>query len=146
MFAATLGTILYPACRFLRPRAGTVSGASEVVAPFRVDELPHAPGNPFNFGGKPCLVVLTPQGARRLSQRERLQAEDVKAFNAICTHTECTVAYRADRGDIFCGCHEGVYDHNGRNVSGPPPRPLESYKVALRGAPGKEEIIISRES
>jgi hypothetical protein len=33
---------------------------------------------------------------------------------------------------------------NGHNVSGPPPRPLEMYKVTLRGKPGQEEIIVSR--
>jgi hypothetical protein len=33
---------------------------------------------------------------------------------------------------------------NGHHVSGPPPRPLEAYKVTLRGEPGQEEIVISR--
>jgi Rieske Fe-S protein len=56
------------------------------------------------------------------------------------------VAYRAEEGDLFCACHEGVYDLNGRNVSGPPPRPLEQYKVTLRGDPGQEEILVSREA
>ena len=59
---ATLVAIFYPVVCFLRPRRATVSGALEVVAPFKVNELPQAPGNPFNFGGKPCLVVLTPDG------------------------------------------------------------------------------------
>jgi hypothetical protein len=31
-------------------------------------------------------------------------------------------------------------------VSGPPPRPLESYKVVLSGEPGREEIIVTRAS
>ena len=132
---ATLGVFFYPIARFLRPRAVTKSGALEVVAPFRVHELkPDVNGewpSPFNFGGKPCLVVRTANG-------------EVKAFNAICTHTDCTVKYRADKGDIFCSCHGGVYDTNGRNVSGPPPRPLDAYKVILRGKPGQEEIIVTR--
>ena len=130
----TAGAILYPIARFLRPRAQTSSGALEVVAPFRVDELrPDANGEwpaPFNFGGKPCLIVRTDNG-------------EVKAFNAVCTHTDCTVKYRVDQGDIFCTCHGGVYNTHGQNVAGPPPRPLESYKVILRGAEGKEEIIVT---
>jgi Rieske Fe-S protein len=69
---------------------------------------------------------------------------EVRALNGVCTHVECTVQYRADKGDIFCACHNGVYDLNGRNVSGPPPRPLEMYRVALRGKPGQEEIVVSR--
>ena len=73
-----------------------------------------------------------------------LRSDDVRAFNAICTHVDCTVQYRSETGDIYCSCHEGLYDLNGRNVSGPPPRPLEIYKVALRGKPGQEEIVVSR--
>jgi Rieske Fe-S protein len=144
--AATVVAIFYPVAWFLRPRKATVSGALEITAPFKINELPAAKANPFDFAGKPCLIVLSAEGAKRLAGGERLQADDVHAFNAICTHLDCTVKYRPEKGDIFCDCHSGVYDPNGRNVSGPPPRPLESYKVALRGEPGREEIIVSRES
>lgn len=144
--SATVIAIFYPVVCFLRPRKATVSGALEVVAPFRVDKLNNAADNPFDFGGKPCLVVLTPSGARRLNAGERLRPDDVRAFNAICTHVECTVEYRSDRRDIFCNCHNGVYDLNGKNVAGPPPRPLEMYQVTLRGEAGKEEIVVSRKA
>jgi Rieske Fe-S protein len=143
---ATLVAIFYPVFRFLKPRRATVSGALEVVAPFKLKDLAQTTGNPFDFAGKPCLVVLTAEGSQRLAQGEPLQTDDIKAFNAVCTHVECTVAWRKDEGDIFCACHDGVYDLNGHNVSGPPPRPLETYKVALRGEPGEEEIVVSRES
>jgi Rieske Fe-S protein len=144
--SATVVAIFYPVACFLRPRRATVTGAQEVVAPFKVNELPNAPGNPFNFGGKPCLVVLTPDGLKRRSAGERLQPDDVRAFNAVCTHVQCTVMYRPDREDIFCACHDGIYDLNGKNVSGPPPRPLEMYQVTLRGDSGKEEIVVSRKT
>ncbi|OHB84716.1 MAG: hypothetical protein A2V98_21580 [Planctomycetes bacterium RBG_16_64_12] len=142
--AATAAAVFYPVVRFLWPRPATVSGAQEMAAPFRVNQLPNAEGNPFNFGGKPCLVVLSADGAKRLARGEPLRTDDVRAFNAICSHVDCTVQYRPEKGDIFCNCHDGVYDLNGRNVSGPPPRPLEAYKVTLRGEPGQEEIIVSR--
>jgi Rieske Fe-S protein len=133
----TLAVLLYPVALFLRPRRQTASGAQEVVAPYTVDGLkPDAKGNwpaPFNFGGKPCLVIRTRDG-------------DVRAFNAVCTHVDCTVEFRADKEEIICNCHNGVYDLNGKNVSGPPPRPLELYRVALRGPAGKEEIVVSRNS
>lgn len=144
--AATVVAIFYPVARFLRPHAATLSGALEIVAPFKVNQLPNAPGNPFNFGGKPCLVVLTPDGAKRQSASEPLRPDDVRAFNAVCTHVDCTVRYRAEKGDIFCSCHDGVYDLNGRNIAGPPPRPLETYKVTLRGDRGQEEIVVSRQT
>ncbi|HLN32555.1 MAG TPA: ubiquinol-cytochrome c reductase iron-sulfur subunit [Gemmataceae bacterium] len=132
--AATVAVLLYPVARFLRPRKQMQSGALEVVAPFRLNQLKLQAQPPFDFDGKPCLVVCTPEG-------------EVRAFNAVCTHLDCTVGFRADHGDIFCQCHLGVYDLHGRNVSGPPPRSLEAYKVTLRGdkdKPGQEEIIVSR--
>ncbi len=155
VIAATLAALFYPVVRFLRPREATTSGAPEVVAPYTPNQLkPDAEGHwprPFNFGGKPCLLVLTPDGAKRLDGGQKLLDGDIKAFNAICTHLDCTVEYRPEKADIFCNCHNGVYDVNGTNVSGPPPRPLEKYKVTLRetgkpgqGKPGQEEIVVSR--
>ena len=153
--AATLAALFYPVVRFLRPREAATSGAQEVVAPYRPSELKPDAGRgprPFNFGGKPCLLVLTPDGAKRLDGGQKLLDGDVKAFNAICTHLDCTVEYRPDKADIFCNCHNGVYDLNGTNISGPPPRPLEAYKGTLRDTakpgetakPGQEEIVVSR--
>jgi cytochrome b6-f complex iron-sulfur subunit len=137
----TLAALFYPVVRFIWPRPATTSGSPEVVAPFRPNELKPDPDGTwparftFNFGGKPCLVVRTPDG-------------QIKAFNAVCTHVECTVEFRASKGDIFCNCHNGLYDLNGHNVSGPPPRPLEVYKVDLQGEPGvkpgEEKIVVSR--
>jgi Rieske Fe-S protein len=144
--SATAIAILYPVARFLRPRRATASGALEMVAPYKPKELVNTSAKPFNFVGKPCLLVLLPEGAKRLAQGQRLQADDIRAFNGVCTHVACTVKYRVTEGDIFCNCHDGVYDLEGRNVSGPPPRPLETYKVSLRGEPGQEEIVVSRQS
>ena len=51
------------------------------------------------------------------------------------------------QGGNFCNCHNGLYDINGRNIAGPPPRPLEVYQaVKGSGKPGQEEIIISRKA
>ena len=144
--ASTVFAIFYPVFRFLRPRRATVSGALELVAPFKINEILTSKANPFNFGGKPCLIVLTPEGAKRLKAGERLRPDDVRAFNAVCTHVDCTVKYRADHDDIFCSCHEGTYDLNGKNIAGPPPRPLKTYKVALRGEAGKEEIVVAHQT
>lgn len=131
----TVAAITYPILAYLRPRRATGALGVEMVAPYRVDQLvPDANGQwppPFDFGGKPCMLVKTPDGT-------------VRAFNAVCTHLDCTVAFRQAEGDIFCNCHNGVFDLEGRNVSGPPPRPLQQYKVALRGKSGQEEIIVSR--
>jgi cytochrome b6-f complex iron-sulfur subunit len=42
------------------------------------------------------------------------------------------VAYQPEQKRIFCACHGGVYDANsGKNISGPPPEPLDVYKVLV---------------
>jgi Rieske Fe-S protein len=69
---------------------------------------------------------------------------ELRAFNAVCTHLNCTVQYRADTSQIWCACHNGIYDLGGNVVSGPPPRPLEPYVVNLRGEPGQEDVVVSR--
>jgi Rieske Fe-S protein len=50
------------------------------------------------------------------------------------------VQYKKELGLIWCACHNGKYDLNGRNVSGPPPRPLDEYRVTIQGG----EIMISK--
>jgi cytochrome b6-f complex iron-sulfur subunit len=139
--AATLAAVFYPVARFVWPREATESGAAEKIAPIsfgelRADAEGHWPkAATFDFNGKPCLVIKT-------------ENDELKAFNALCTHVDCTVEYRADKKDIFCNCHNGVYDLNGHNVAGPPPRPLEVYKVTKRpkegGKLGEEEIVVAR--
>ena len=51
---------------------------------------------------------------------------------------------QADTSQLWCACHNGLYDLGGNNVSGPPPRPLESFTVNLRGEPGQEDVVISK--
>ncbi len=71
---------------------------------------------------------------RDLSQREivlvRTQ-EGLKALSTVCTHLGCKVYWEPDKNRFFCPCHEGVFDVNGNVVSGPPPRPLESFPVEV---------------
>jgi menaquinol-cytochrome c reductase iron-sulfur subunit len=46
------------------------------------------------------------------------------ALSATCTHLGCNVRWREETNQFVCPCHAGVYDENGDNVSGPPPKPL----------------------
>lgn len=54
-------------------------------------------------------------------------------YSAICTHLACAVLWRAERGsegELYCPCHEGVFDaRTGDVTAGPPPRGLP--KVVL---------------
>lgn len=56
----------------------------------------------------------------------------LRAFDAACTHLRCMVAWDGGEANFKCRCHGGVFSRDGRNVSGPPPRPLASIPVSLR--------------
>ena len=119
-------SFLYPLLRYLIPPPAVDLGSDTVIAG-RVGELKRNSGKIFRFGSKPGLLILTAEG-------------EYRALSATCTHLDCTVQYRGDLHEIWCACHNGLYDLNGRNISGPPPRPLEAYDVHVRG----EEIVVNR--
>lgn len=124
--AASIASFLYPALKFmLPPRTGELDTGTVVAA--KVAEVKLNSGKIFKFGNKPGLLVHTSTG-------------EWKAFSAVCTHLNCTVQFREDQQRIWCACHNGFYDLNGKNVSGPPPRPLEEFQVHIRG----DEVVVTR--
>ncbi|MEZ5293489.1 MAG: Rieske (2Fe-2S) protein [Vicinamibacterales bacterium] len=122
--------VLQPVRRFLVPPKGGEAETESAVAA-QLNELPPNSGKVFPFGSRPAIVVRTPDG-------------ELRAFSAVCTHLDCTVQYKADTSQLWCACHNGIYDLAGNNVSGPPPRPLEALKVNVRGEAGREEVVVSR--
>ena len=111
--------VLYPIARYLVPPKAPEAATRRVVAAKR-DEVPPGGFKIFPFGGEPGILIRGKDGAYR-------------ALSAVCTHLGCTVQLRPDGQSIWCACHNGLYDLEGRNVSGPPPRPLESYVVHVIG-------------
>ena len=112
--------------RYLVPPKASDLGSDSVVAG-RVGELKPNSGKIFRFGNRPGLLIRTASG-------------EYRAMSATCTHLSCTVQYRDDLRQVWCACHNGKYDLNGRNISGPPPRPLEGFEVQVRG----DEIFVRR--
>jgi len=120
-------SVFYPIVKYLIPPKLAEPTTFSVTVPWKGSELKANSGRIFRFGSRPGLLVKTPAG-------------ELRAFSAICTHLDCTVQYREDRQDIYCACHNGVYDLNGKNVSGPPPRPLDPLKLNVRG----DQIIVMK--
>lgn len=56
------------------------------------------------------------------------------ALSSKCTHKGCQVLWLPSRNVFRCPCHGGTFDGNGKNVSGPPPSPLKSFKVKVDGS------------
>ena len=124
--AALGASVLYPIARYLVPPKSPEAATRRVVAA-KQDELPPGGFKIFPFGGEPGILIRTAEG-------------QYKAFTAVCTHLGCTVQYKPGEHAIWCACHNGLYDLEGRNVSGPPPRPLEAYVVHVAGG----EVVVER--
>ncbi len=109
--------LLYPLCRYVWGTAG-VEPESILLKDF-VEPMPHQAVF-FKYGPRPAFCFKTETG-------------DLRAFTAVCTHLNCTVQYDPANSRIWCACHQGVFDLEGKNVSGPPPRPLRRYYLERKG-------------
>ena len=56
---------------------------------------------------------------------------DFTVMSNVCTHLGCRVRWIADRQEFFCPCHNGVFDKDGKVVSGPPPRSLDRFEAKV---------------
>jgi Rieske Fe-S protein len=119
--------VFYPVARYLVPPEVGESTAGTVTLPIKPEDVKPNTGQIFKFGSRPGILVRTPAG-------------ELRAFTAICTHLNCTVQYRPDLSHIWCACHNGHYDLNGKNIQGPPPRPLDAFVVNVRGS----QIVVSK--
>jgi Rieske Fe-S protein len=81
-----------------------------------------------------CLLIRTEEGS-------------LLAYSQSCTHLSCAVVPRIKEGVLHCPCHEGYFDlRTGKNIAGPPPRPLPRIELAIEGddvyAVGVEERTV----
>jgi cytochrome b6-f complex iron-sulfur subunit len=124
---ASFVSFLYPVLRYIVPPVSSEPSLSEIELDVKASDILPNSGRIVPFSGKPVILFRTAAG-------------ELKALTATCTHLACTVQYRGDRSDIWCACHNGVYDANGTNISGPPPKPLTKLDVAVRG----DKVVIRR--
>ena len=124
---AFLASALYPVTRFLIPPRVEESTAASVALDLKAAAVRPNSGQIFKFGKQPGILVRPPAG-------------ELRAFTAVCPPLQCTVQYREDLQHIWCACHNGHYDLGGKNIAGPPPRPLEQYTANVRG----DKIVVSR--
>ncbi len=122
----TFWAVAYPVILYVLPPPLPKGRGKGAVLAGRVSQLPAGSGVVFALGTKPAILVHTPDGAWR-------------AFSARCTHLSCTVRYREDAAMLWCPCHDGRFDLTGKNVGGPPPRPLPEHSVVVKG----DEVYVS---
>ena len=123
---ATIAAFIYPVVRYLLPPKRPNVSQDTVVAA-KTGELAPNSAKVFRFGAAPAILVNTPEGK-------------LVALTAVCTHLACTVRFEAETETLFCPCHNGRFDLGGNVLSGPPPRPLETFAVTVSGT----DIVVSR--
>jgi len=82
---------------------------------------------PFAWGGKLGLFFRREDG-------------DFLALKGVCTHMECNITYKPEDKKFYCPCHKGWFDEHGKNIEGPPPKPLEIFDYHVED----EKLIIAK--
>lgn len=111
------GTYAAAVLSYLAPAKKAAKGTGPVDAG-PLDQIPVGQGKVVQADSGPVLVVNTETG--------------VVALSAACTHLGCIVIWNAEKKQVDCPCHAGVFDLKGNVVSGPPPRSLPSVPVAVQ--------------
>lgn len=116
----------YSFLRYIWPSKATIGeekGSEQATIPSV--ELPVGEAKLLRYAGRPVIVVRTDE-------------RSVSALSAVCTHLGCIVKWDRSRGQLACPCHAAFFDSKGNVISGPAPRPLESYPAKL----GMDTIVI----
>ncbi len=119
-------SVFYPVAKFLVPPVITGPDVNSVEVGL-LSEFKKGMSKIIRMGRKPILVFRQKNG-------------DVKALEATCTHLDCNVQFKSETEQIWCACHNGYYDTQGRNISGPPPRPLGQFPIVLKD----DKIIVTK--
>lgn len=105
---------LYALGRFAFPTLGkepdfVVLNAADFTA------IPRNSTKAFAWGGKLGLIF-------------KKDNNELVALKGVCSHMECNIVYKPENKRFYCPCHKGWFDENGKNVEGPPPKPLEFFE------------------
>jgi cytochrome b6-f complex iron-sulfur subunit len=112
-----LGAFTYPLFRFLLPVESAVK-AKSIILP--KSDLPVDATKDMMIGPTPVIIINT-------------KDKGLIAFSKVCTHLGCLVKYDRQRQLFICPCHAGIFDLEGKVISGPPPKPLQKFAVRVEG-------------
>lgn len=117
---STFAGVFAPLVAFLYPPARLRAGYQGPTRVGTIGDFPVGTAKIVPVNDKPVMIVNT-------------QAGGLKAFSAICTHLGCIVYWDGPKNVMHSPCHDGLFNPvTGAVVSGPPPRPLPAYELALK--------------
>lgn len=113
---ACMALLAYYAAQFLLPSAN--KNPTRKIYITTTDKI--GPGKSFKFKDlKGGSITITNTG------------KEFIALSTKCTHLGCQVFWKKDEKVFYCPCHEGYFSPQGKVLKGPPPKPLNSYKVEV---------------
>jgi Rieske Fe-S protein len=125
-FAVFASGSLFTFSRFAFPTLG--KEPDFVVLPVKdFIDIPENSVKPFAWGGKMGFFFRKADGSRA-------------ALKGVCTHMECNITYKPEEKKFYCACHKGWFDEKGKNIEGPPPKPLEFFEYSVEG----DKLIIAK--
>jgi Rieske Fe-S protein len=137
---AGYGTFVAMAGRYVFP--------TEVETPwlFVAEANSIQPGESLAFDSPTGVKVTIARGATDGANRPAA-TDDFIALSSVCPHLGCRVHWELNNGRFFCPCHNGVFDPQGKPLSGPPKaagQELSRYPIKVEG--GLLYIAMSIES
>ena len=121
-----IASIVYPVLRYLMPLAPQGGSGALRLTRDEIGRLEKEHSLILKHG--PTRVLVFEDSEQRL-----------RALEARCTHEGCTVQYVPGDSVIWCACHNGRFDLDGRVIAGPPPRPLARW-LAQREPDGSVSV------
>jgi cytochrome b6-f complex iron-sulfur subunit len=121
-----LASIAYPVLRYLRPISPQEGSGPRRLTREEAVKLERERTLIVRHGSTRILLFEDPE-------------QRLRALEARCTHEGCTVQYVPADSLVWCACHNGRFDLDGRVLSGPPPRPLARW-VAHREPDGSVTV------
>lgn len=106
-----------PVSDYLVPRPDRALSGPVTVA--KVDDIPEGSAKVVRVGAAAVLLVR--------------HAGQLRAMSAECTHLSCIVEWDSRQSKIVCNCHGGLFEPDGRKISGPPKSDLAPLPVRVVG-------------
>lgn len=83
---------------------------------------------------KPIFILKHLPSMKTNPNRDVIVGKDVYTIViGICTHLGCIPSYNPIKEEFLCACHGGIFNANGINIFGPPPKPLVIPPFKIEG-------------
>jgi Rieske Fe-S protein len=116
----SFGSLAYPFLKYLAPQKAEIKAEKLKIRKSEVGDAKE-----IIFQNTPAIIIDRP-------------GEGLIALSRVCTHLGCLIDYSKMKKQLICPCHGGVFNLEGRVVSGPPPKSLTVFPLKVEG----EDIII----